>query len=445
MTGSGTALDPYIIWDVNDLQAMGNGAPYAPNANYELGVDIDATATATWNWNAGRGVFEGFVPIAAFTGNLNGRYHRILHLYMDRYNGAGGIQVGLWGDANGGTIQNLYITDATVISYNVGAGHPANHTGVLIGSCGTCIVRRVIVRGTVHGTNNDTTMWGPNGNCNIGGMVGLIWGGSTFDECASYANVLCTTLGWAVGYSGGFVGNIQVWPGHFWNCYSRGNVAGGNSGGFYGVDPAGMPKDNCYSTGTAGVGGFGAVGPPAVVTDSFWDLDTSGIAVSAGGVGRHTPQMKTEANYTAVGWDFVNIWHIDLTGYWNDGYPYFVWDAIPTIQVASPNGGENWLVGSTHTILWVHTNDPGANVMIELLRGGVPQVIVASTPIGVYGGGNYNWTIDPAQPPDTDYRVRISSTTTPVTDTSDNDFTISAPAPPLPAAQVVTLPATEVR
>ncbi|MBA7667142.1 hypothetical protein ES703_75227 [subsurface metagenome] len=44
MTGSGTLLDPYVIYDVNDLQAMENDLA----AYYELGQDIDASATLGW-------------------------------------------------------------------------------------------------------------------------------------------------------------------------------------------------------------------------------------------------------------------------------------------------------------------------------------------------------------------------------------------------------------
>jgi len=59
MTGSGTLLDPYVIWDVNDVQDMALDL----TAYYELGQDIDAAATTGWNWDAGLGIFKGFDPI----------------------------------------------------------------------------------------------------------------------------------------------------------------------------------------------------------------------------------------------------------------------------------------------------------------------------------------------------------------------------------------------
>lgn len=49
MTGSGTQADPYIISDVDDLQAMSDDL----TAYYELGGDIDASATTGWNGGAG--------------------------------------------------------------------------------------------------------------------------------------------------------------------------------------------------------------------------------------------------------------------------------------------------------------------------------------------------------------------------------------------------------
>lgn len=49
MTGSGTLADPFVIWDVNDLQAVReHDAAY-----FELGADIDASATAAWFGGAG--------------------------------------------------------------------------------------------------------------------------------------------------------------------------------------------------------------------------------------------------------------------------------------------------------------------------------------------------------------------------------------------------------
>ena len=49
MTGTGTIGDPFMIYDVNDLQAMRNNL----TAHYKLANNIDASATIGWNSGAG--------------------------------------------------------------------------------------------------------------------------------------------------------------------------------------------------------------------------------------------------------------------------------------------------------------------------------------------------------------------------------------------------------
>lgn len=107
-----------------------------------------------------------------------------------------------------------------------------------------------------------------------------------------------------------------------------------------------------------------------------------------------------------------------------------------SITVNSPNGGENWQVGSTHTIKWSYTGNPGANIKIELLKSGkVNWIITSRYSIGKTGTGTYNWKIPFTQVLGTDYKIRITSVTNSAyTDTSDGDFSISAPTstPPIP-------------
>jgi hypothetical protein len=66
-------------------------------------------------------------------------------------------------------------------------------------------------------------------------------------------------------------------------------------------------------------------------TASFWDIDTSGQAESAGGAGLSSAEMQTTSTFLEAGWDFVdevengteNIWWI------NEGqdYPRLWWEA----------------------------------------------------------------------------------------------------------------------
>jgi hypothetical protein len=91
------------------------------------------------------------------------------------------------------------------------------------------------------------------------------------------------------------------------------------------------------------------------------------------------------------------------------------------IAVTSPNGGENWLIGSTNTIIW--TDDISGNVQIDLLRADtLHSNIVISTP----SDGNFSWDFA-GIPPGSDYRLKISSIDLPaLNDMSNNDFTLFA-------------------
>lgn len=115
----------------------------------------------------------------------------------------------------------------------------------------------------------------------------------------------------------------------------------------------------------------------------------------------------------------------------------------PTITVVSPNGGESWQAGVTHTIQWSYTGAPGSMVKIEAYRTAGTALayfpIVASAPVGTGGTGAYSWTIPATQPVGSDYKISVTSTTnSSYTDISDNYFSITA-GPSTPAITVTSL------
>jgi hypothetical protein len=94
---------------------------------------------------------------------------------------------------------------------------------------------------------------------------------------------------------------------------------------------------------------------------------------------------------------------------------------MPSITVTSPNGGEKWKHGTTHIIRWKSSNNPGANVKIELLKGTTISKIVSSAA----NSGSYSWKIPSGQAPATNYKIRITSTSNPAyKDTSNKNFII---------------------
>lgn len=68
------------------------------------------------------------------------------------------------------------------------------------------------------------------------------------------------------------------------------------------------------------VGGLVGRNDNSSISNSYWDIETSGTEVSDGGTGKTTSEMKTQETF--VDWDFVNTWRILSTV--NSGYPSFI-------------------------------------------------------------------------------------------------------------------------
>ena len=102
---------------------------------------------------------------------------------------------------------------------------------------------------------------------------------------------------------------------------------------------------------------------------------------------------------------------------------------LNTLTVSSPNGGETIAGGTTHTIAWAYSGDPGRRVRIELLENNtVNSVIAAATSIGSDGVGSFTWIVPRTLPAGTAYTIRVASTTVAkASDTSDSSFAIAAP------------------
>lgn len=129
------------------------------------------------------------------------------------------------------------------------------------------------------------------GQASVGGIIGVIANGEV-----RYAYVRGGSVTGTVGATGGLVGNVG--GGQIHDVYSSAAV------------------DTPINPG--GLAGSSADG---LVSDSFWDTETSGQATSAGGgTGRTTTQMKTASTYTDGGWDLEQNWDID--GALNNGYPF---------------------------------------------------------------------------------------------------------------------------
>ena len=107
---------------------------------------------------------------------------------------------------------------------------------------------------------------------------------------------------------------------------------------------------------------------------------------------------------------------------WGAGLSKETWifqNLIVGLTLTSPNGGENWVVGSSHNITWTSSGTSG-NVQIEysISLGKSWTNITTSTP----DDGSYTWTIP--NTPSTYCLVRVIDADGSPTDISDSDFSI---------------------
>jgi archaellum component FlaF (FlaF/FlaG flagellin family) len=91
---------------------------------------------------------------------------------------------------------------------------------------------------------------------------------------------------------------------------------------------------------------------------------------------------------------------------------------LPSITVTSPNGGEYWVMGSSHAITWTSAGVSGT-VIIDLYKGGSYYSHIDDIPAVA---GTCSWSISSMQISGDDYKVRIHQGS--IGDYSDGNFAI---------------------
>jgi hypothetical protein len=248
----------------------------------------------------------------------------------------GDYDVGSLVGKNDGTVSNSYSTGAVGGEWHVG-GLVGDSEGIVNHSYFAGSVTGNQYVGGLVGSNDDTVSKSHfrgevTGLSFVGGLVGSNVLGDVF-ESYSTGNV--------TGY--GYVGGLVGWNyGVVSNSSCTGSVTGTNCAG--GLVAKNLDTvDKCYSTGRVTgdkrVGGlvganyYDGIDRYAIVSSSFWDIETSGQSTSSGGAGKNTTEMKNLAMFSYAGWNItavaVNetnpayIWNIvdDVT------YPFLAWQA----------------------------------------------------------------------------------------------------------------------
>jgi hypothetical protein len=301
-----------------------------------------------------------YIPYLA--GEFDGNGHKISNL---SFNFSFVSKVGLFGQlASDGTAhdmaaENMNITACSHVgglvgwnegdvsdSYSTGSVTGDEHVGGLVGindgavtnSCSTGSVTGDEDVGGLVGQNhrgnvsNSYSTGNVTGEEAVGGLVGVNYFGIVSNSYSSGSVAGGYVVGGLVGANAGDVSD----------SYSTGSVTGEDAiGGLVGINGKGSTVSNSYSTGSVtcaghdflGVGGLvGANG--ANVTNSFWDMETSGQSTSDGGAGKTTAEMQDIATFSDAGWDVTTV-ACDETNpayIWNivDGatYPFLSWQPV---------------------------------------------------------------------------------------------------------------------
>ena len=403
--GMGEPNDPYQIATAEDLILLGDDSEdydkhFIMTADIDMNPDLPGRkvfdrAVIGVNWETPfTGVFDGnshiilnFSNISAETNDIGlfgyvcGENAKIQDLGLIDPHIAGKNSIGsLVADLENGIITGCYIEGGSV------SGHW--DVGGLVGSNGGIITD---CRSTASVT----------GAASVGGLVGWSYEGSTISNCCATGSVHASSiLGGLVGGIGpiliGFSGPVIItnccatgdvsgtdhvggllgwdfWDGLITNCYATGNVEGETKvGGLVGehgsldtivhcyatgsvsgsLDVGGLIGRNggrvveCYSTGAVNgndnVGGLMGYSYSSVsATGSFWDIETSGQATSAGGEGKTTAELQDPRTFMEVGWDFVgqpdgphDIWAEPQ----EEGYPILWWQLSPLPELPFSGG-----------------------------------------------------------------------------------------------------------
>jgi hypothetical protein len=294
-------IDYTLIYTVGQLQNINKNL----GGSYALAQSIDASSASSWIpiGTDGDGNLIS-TPISdgseyGFFGNFDGLGHTIDNLSINLPNVN---DVGLFGYTTISVVRDVGMVGGTI----VGGGN----VGALIGDDDdlyTQPIEYVFSTSKVEGTGNA-----------VGGLIGLAAGDTQIDNAYATGKVSGSAdVGGLVGQNATLITN----------SYATGAVDGESQvGGLVG----GITADGTVSysfasgavTGPATTGGLIGEYGDSVVTDGYWDTQTTGQSTSAGGQGLTTKQLEQAlpAGFSSAVWGFVK----------GKSMPYLLWQAPKT-------------------------------------------------------------------------------------------------------------------
>jgi len=278
---------------------------------------------------------QGWQPIGIwpdpFTGSFDGQGFEIRDLFIDR---PVEENVGLFSFVNeGAIIESVAVIDVDVTGDTYVGGLAGHSRGNLSDCHSTGNVAGDTYVGGLVGENggivsDSYSTASVSGSFEVGGLIGQ-----------NHATVRKSySTGSATGNS--YVGGLVGWnkEGTVSNSYSSASVDGESLvGGLAGGNRASV--SNCYSTGAVTgddyVGGLVGRNYEGTVSNSFWDIETSGQATSDGGTGKTTAEMKNIDTLSGATWNIVAVGSVGESNpayIWNivddETYPFLSWQPI---------------------------------------------------------------------------------------------------------------------
>ncbi len=295
-SGSGTPADPYIIDEPSELIWMSENYSSILEKYFRQTADLDMSGL-------------DFVPIgngttgglgSQFTGEYDGQSFEIKNLTINSNLAYIGLFQYLVGTVKNVTLTNASITSTGTYTYSSAAG-----------------IAGYLANGTIQncGVSGSVSLTGAAAYSYTAGIAGSVWG--TIQDCYSRAALSNANSGGAIGGIAAYTGGSGV---NILRCYFAGSISGAatTKGGIIGNDYQGTISNNIFLSSAASYGRGSSSG-------------------NTGCTPANAESMKGAAAYTALGWDFTNIWKI------NEGVDYPVHNTAPSKPanlVTMPDDGQ---------------------------------------------------------------------------------------------------------
>lgn len=351
LSGTGYTNDPFLITSLDDMIEFRNNLAlrighYLLISNIDLVGETYATAFIPEAFNGyfdGNGYIVSHLAIDGvdYLGFFYKLYGEVVNFNMEDVdvNGQSNHVGGLCGKNYYGSIKNCHVTGVVGGQEGVGGLCGKNVSGSIMGCYANCYVEGRVsyphAIGGLCGYNDSGSITDCYANGTVRGNYYYIGGLCGRNEYGTIKKSYATGDIYGHRNVGGLCGFNNSFSG-ITDCYADGTVNGYQSvGGLVGRNNNNSTVTLCHSTGyvrgSISAGGLCGTNSTSIITNSFWDTETSGIGDPEAGVsdtdgmiGKITAEMQTQSTFT--GWDFATpIWMLLRE---NEDYPRLAWQEI---------------------------------------------------------------------------------------------------------------------